>query len=230
MGDPNQQAYVARLANQLQGPILEVGSKDYGSTENLRPLFASHGEYVGVDMAGGPGVDVVCDLTQDFEVVDAALNGQRFGTIICLSVLEHVDQPFRMAENLSKLLKPGGAVCLSAPFAWKFHGYPSDYWRFTHEGIRKLFSGLEFQEEHCGTTTSQRGSFRPLDTEIGKIALSSQPHRASGHPVRGMIASAMRTLGKVGVMKWLTDYRYVMAPTNLLMLGIKPADSLQKAA
>ena len=91
-------------------------------------------DYLGVDMLEGRRVDKVVDFTHPFEEVDAAVEGRRFGTIICMSVLEHCDQPFLMAENITRLLVPGGSLVVSVPFVFKFHGFPSDYWRFTPEG------------------------------------------------------------------------------------------------
>jgi 2-polyprenyl-3-methyl-5-hydroxy-6-metoxy-1,4-benzoquinol methylase len=38
------------------------------------------------------------------------LRSESFSLIICNSVLEHVDKPWLMAEQLSRLLKPGGSV------------------------------------------------------------------------------------------------------------------------
>ena len=138
MGDINQCQFVLRHKDALSGPFLEIGSRDYGSTQDLRSFFPGE-TYVGVDLSAGDSVDKVLDLTQPFEVIDEALEQQRFGTIFSLSVMEHCDQPFLMAENMTCLLKPGGRIVLSVPFAWKFHGYPSDYWRFTQEGVKKLF-------------------------------------------------------------------------------------------
>src|SRR5207248_659352 len=103
VGDINQYVWIEKGAANLEGPFLEVGSKNYGSTQDLRRLFSGRGKYVGVDMAAGNGVDVVLDLTRDFAEVDRALSGERFGSIFCLSVLEHCDQPFRMADNLTRL-------------------------------------------------------------------------------------------------------------------------------
>lgn len=230
MGDPNQLAFISRLAGELDGPILEVGSRDYGSTQNLRPILAGKGEYIGVDLFAGDGVDCVLDLTEDFAVVDEGLKGQRFGTIVCLSVLEHCAQPFKMAENLSRLLKPDGRICISAPFAWKFHGYPSDYWRFTHEGIKILFPEIAFDAELCCSSTSEPGEYQPLDHALGKRVLSATTHRREGRFWRGLTAGALRTLGKLGPLRWITPYRYLMAPTNVLMIGRLATCPAERAA
>lgn len=219
MGDVNQRIFVEKFAERLSGPFLEVGSKDYGSTQDLRSLFAGDQEYVGVDRVEGPGVDIVADLTQDFRSVDARVQGRRFGTIFCLSVLEHCDQPFTMAENLTRLLKPDGWLCLSVPFAWQIHAYPNDYWRFTPEGVRKLFPEIQFDIEESLAATSRQNDFRPLDDDLGKISFSFSRHRAGGHPLRGVSAKFLKVLSRVGVLSWLTGYRHVFAPTGVLMIG-----------
>ena len=105
MGDINQKILIRKHAEQLDGPFLEIGSKDYGNTQDLRALFPDS-KYVGADMEDGPGVDIVIDFTKDFETLDSELCGQRFKTIFCLSVLEHCENPFKMAENLMLLLAP----------------------------------------------------------------------------------------------------------------------------
>lgn len=219
MGDINQFVFIRECAELFNGPFLEVGSKDYGSTQDLRSLFAAKDEYVGVDMEDGPGVDIVLDLTADFDQIDATLNGRRFGTIFCLSVLEHCEHPFKMAENLTLLLKRNGCICISVPFAWQIHGYPSDYWRFTPEGVRKLFPDIQFDVGQSLAVTSRQNDFRQLDDELGKISFSFSKHRASGHPLRGISAKSLKILSRVGVLSWLTGYRHVFAPTGILMIG-----------
>lgn len=219
MGDVNQRIFVEKFAGSLAGPFLEVGSKNYGNTQDLRALFVGDREYVGVDMAEGPGVDVVIDLTEDFAAVDAALSGRRFGTIFCLSVLEHCDQPFRMAENLTRLLAPAGCLCVSVPFAWRIHAYPNDYWRFTPAGVRKLFPLLDFDADRCMVATSRPGEFAPIDDDLGKIVFSFSRHRKNGHILRGVSAELLRLLSRIGLFRWVAGYRHVFAPTTVLMVG-----------
>lgn len=230
MGDVNQLSYAKSISDDLSGPFLEIGSKNYGSTQDLRSLFGTRGDYVGVDMAEGNGVDLTQDMTADFDTIDALLQGRRFGTIFCMSVLEHCAQPFRMAENLTKLLRPDGQLVVSVPFSWQFHGYPSDYWRFTHEGVKQLFPGLEFDTSAGVSVTSRDGDFRGLDNEIGKIPLSGGYYRKRGQWARGLIAGCGRLLSKLGLARWLLGYRYVMAPTMITMIGTPKCEVVSKAA
>lgn len=176
MGDVNQFNFIRARRLEFSGPFLEVGSRDYGSTQDLGQLFPNQ-SYIRADLSAGKAVDRVIDMTLSFEQIDAAFDGSRFGTIFCLSVMEHCAQSFRMAENLTSLLAPNGKIVISVPFAWKFHGYPSDCWRFTHEGVKKLFPELDFGSGFDNATTS--GSLEPslLDKEVGLIYLSGRRHR-----------------------------------------------------
>ena len=219
MGDVNQLLFIRRHAARLPGPYLDVGSKDYGTTQDLRSIFAASDRYLGVDLQGGPGVDLTLDLTESFERIDAELDGVRFGTIFCLSVLEHCRQPFEMADNLTRLLAPQGKLCISVPFSFKFHGYPSDYWRFTHEGIRVLFPRVEFRSEDCAWATSKPGELHAADESLGKIEFGWTAHRRQGRLLRAVSAESLKLLSRIGVLSWLTGYRYVLAPTNVLMIG-----------
>jgi hypothetical protein len=89
VGDKNQSIYINKFKDILEEPYLEVGSKDYGDRENLRAKFPNK-KYVGIDMLSGKNVDKVIDLTLPFEKIDKKLNGMRFSTIFCFSVLESI--------------------------------------------------------------------------------------------------------------------------------------------
>ncbi|MHC4130615.1 MAG: class I SAM-dependent methyltransferase [Planctomycetota bacterium] len=219
MGDINQFIFIEKFTNQLLDPFLEVGSKDYGSNQNLRSVFSNRDTYIGVDTENGPGVDIVLDLTEDFEEINTKLDGQRFATIFCLSVLEHCVNPFKMAENLMLLLKPGGWIFISAPFSWKIHRYPNDYWRFTPEGIQELFYKIEFNNSHCLAATSKKKEFKTINDDLGKIYFSFSKHRENGNLLRGLSAKSLKMLSRLGVLSWLVGYRYLFAPTNILMAG-----------
>lgn len=146
MGDKNQLHFLKARIPAVDGPVLEVGSKKYGFNVNFRDVY--HGEYVGVDMAEGDGVDEVVDLSKTL----GPLPEKHFSLVICCSVLEHVEQPYAMADNLVRLLRPGGRIYVSVPWTWRYHAYPADYWRFSWQGIQKLFPSLAWEEPMFSTT------------------------------------------------------------------------------
>jgi len=87
LGDQNQRLFLEKLLPKIAGPVVEIGAKDYGSTVNFRELYP--GEYVGVDLEDGKGVDVVADLTAGL----GELKENHFALAICCSVLEHTPKP-----------------------------------------------------------------------------------------------------------------------------------------
>ncbi|MGI9534578.1 MAG: hypothetical protein ACR2NW_06475, partial [Thermodesulfobacteriota bacterium] len=95
-------------------------------------------------MREGKGVDYIVNLIDEFEVVFEKLDKKTFQTIICNSMLEHCENPFKACDNLDKLLIDEGVIFVSVPFSWRIHGYPSDYWRFTPEAIKVLFPNISF--------------------------------------------------------------------------------------
>ncbi len=92
-------------------------------------------DFVNIDFVGFPHVDIVADLEKPLPlksgVADAA---------ICISVLEHLRNPDLLIEETARVLKPGGRFYLSVPFVYPFHAAPSDYYRWTPEGLEEKLS------------------------------------------------------------------------------------------
>jgi hypothetical protein len=175
MGDANQYAWVKKHADNVQAPILEIGSKNYGRVSyDYRGLFVGRGPYVGTDMAPGDGVDVVADLTADFDGLPESLRTTRFGAILCMSVMEHVRDIYKFARNLRQLLAVDGVAFVSVPWVWRFHGYPSDYWRFSPEALKFLLAPLQLDDAASCISYQQLGSFSPLNNAL----LNSYPDYA----------------------------------------------------
>lgn len=217
MGDLNQLLFVQRNGDRICAPILEVGSRDYGSTPDFRARYPGQ-PYVGVDILAGKGVDVVLDLTGDFAAIDAGLAGRRFQTVFCFSVLEHCAQPFLMAENITRLVAPGGALLVGVPFSWQIHAYPSDYWRFTADGIRALFPGFEFDARRSVMATSETGQMKPIDEFMYRAELSVSAARQRGEygPLRALLVRAMR---RARLLPFIFDFRYLHPPVSVNMFG-----------
>lgn len=116
--------------------VLEIGSFIVDGQYNLqcrKTIEPMVGEYVGLDMRWGPGVNVVCDakaMPPDWT--------ESFDIVICLDTIEHMDWPHEMMPEITRVLKPGGVCYLSSVFDFAIHGFPNDYWRFTPEGIKLL--------------------------------------------------------------------------------------------
>lgn len=146
MGDINQRVFAERHLPRIKGAVVEIGSKDYGSTTSLRDKFPGN-EYTGLDIEDGKGVDAVVDL----EAGIGDLPEGHYELAICCSVLEHMKEPWKAAKNIERLVRPGGLLYISVPWVWRYHPYPDDYYRFSPPALRFLFQGFEFTKAYLST-------------------------------------------------------------------------------
>jgi SAM-dependent methyltransferase len=84
--------------------VLEVGSLDINGS--VREHF-SGGQYIGLDVGPGPGVDVVCQ-GQDYDAPNDS-----FDVVISCEAMEH--NPFwrQTFNNMLRLCRPGGLVIMT---------------------------------------------------------------------------------------------------------------------
>jgi SAM-dependent methyltransferase len=71
-----------------------------------------------------------------------------FDGVLLEYVLEHVDDYKGILLEVSRVLKPGGSLLATVPFRQNYHACPQDFWRFTHEGLERVFTEAGFTEVH----------------------------------------------------------------------------------
>lgn len=109
--------------------VLDIGCGD----KPFLPYFAAVArEYVGLDVAPGPHVDVVSPA-ETLPFADA-----RFDAVLCTQVLEHVLDPPAVLSEIHRVLKPGGIALVSTHGTAAYHPHPTDLWRWTQEGLVKV--------------------------------------------------------------------------------------------
>jgi SAM-dependent methyltransferase len=109
--------------------ILDVGCGD----RPYDPLFAAAAEVVGFDVPGNPHADVHGSIDA-IPLADAS-----FDVAFCLQVLEHVPDPAAAVRELRRVVRPGGRVLASTHGVAPFHPNPDDLWRWTAQGLERLF-------------------------------------------------------------------------------------------
>ncbi len=65
-----------------------------------------------------------------------------FDGIVCLAVLEHVPDPFAVAREMVRIVRPGSRLVIDWPFLQPVHGYPHHYFNATEEGARDAFERI----------------------------------------------------------------------------------------
>lgn len=72
-----------------------------------------------------------------------------FDSIVCIAVLEHVENPEEVVPEFFRVTKPGGHVIVSVPFLQPEHKVPTDYQRYTSDGLKRLFAHHGFEIISC---------------------------------------------------------------------------------
>ena len=76
------------------------------------------------------------------------LEGSSVDLVLSTQVLEHVVDPQRYLDECVRLLRPGGHLLLSTHGIMHLHRDPTDFWRWTCDGLARIVSaaGLEVVE------------------------------------------------------------------------------------
>jgi hypothetical protein len=162
MASPNDLIYIKKLRPVVDGPILEIGSKAV-SVASFRDYFVNN-DFTGVDIDSGPGVDVVCDLTNP----NHSLPKNHYELVICCSVLEHVATPWLMADVISDLVREGGTLYINCPWVWRYHKYPDDYYRYSFKAIEFLFPKFEWNHHAYSTEVSDTITFVDKESDFDR--------------------------------------------------------------
>ena len=119
-----------------------------------------------LDIVPGPNIDYV-GPAEAIPLPDASVD-----LVITQETLEHVADPFKAMLEIHRVLKVGGKLYLQVPFIIGYHPGPTDYWRFTREGIIRLveISGLECQR--VGVAVGSSTGFYRIAVEYFAIVLS----------------------------------------------------------
>ena len=148
-----QKAITLELDGKTNLKILDVGC----GNKPFFPFFRHISrEYIGTDLTvDNPMVDIVCPA-EKLEIED-----QWADVVLCLSVLEHVNDPIQSVKELYRVVKPGGVVLALTHGCFPWHPYPQDHWRWTQTGLK-----LMFEKHGCFKNVS---IFAPLGSLSGSI-------------------------------------------------------------
>ena len=119
--------------------VLDLGCGDMPFKE----FFSGIAEkFIGVDNDPNSKADIIQDISETLP-----FKSQSFDLVILSEVLEHLQDPLKVIDNIKLILKKDGVLYMSTPFAFPIHGKPNDFFRYTEyfykECLKKV--GLECQ-------------------------------------------------------------------------------------
>ena len=136
--------------------FLDVGARDgkleylLGITKNLafdKELYEKNSvkfyekyRYFGCDIQPCETNQMLIGDICDEHFLDAHSEYREFFDVVYSNnVFEHLKEPWGAARNIMQILKFGGICITIAPFSIRYHESPGDYFRFTHQGLVRLF-------------------------------------------------------------------------------------------
>jgi glycosyltransferase involved in cell wall biosynthesis/predicted SAM-dependent methyltransferase len=149
--------------------VLDMGA----GTCLYRPLFAhcdyrTHDfkQYEGSEKHGGTSAYGHIDYVSEILAIPAP--DQSFDVILCTEVLEHVPEPIKVLQEISRLLKPGGRAFITAPLGSGLHQLPFHFYGgYTPEWYKRFTNdaGMDAVE-----ITPNGGFFKHLAQECARAA------------------------------------------------------------
>ncbi len=124
---------VLGASKYARGKLLDVGC---GNKPFLHIFDGKIKSYTGIDVPS----------TRHFnKEIDVFSSGQRvpfkngsFDTILTTSVLEHVEEPQKMFDEMHRVLKKGSYLILTTPCQYGLHEQPYDYFRYTKYSLKLM--------------------------------------------------------------------------------------------
>jgi len=139
-------------------------------------------------------IDYVSDIT-NIPVAD-----ESFDVIICTEVLEHVPEPIEALREMSRILKRGGSIFVTAPLGSGLHQLPYHYYGgLSPQWYRHFFPkfGLQLKE-----ISPNGGFFKLLAQECARVAWTLPQHQH----LHGNNVEFIRNLFK----EWLPRYLFAL--------------------
>jgi len=98
-------------------------------------------------MGDGPNVDVVLTNPYDWSAIET----DSFDVVISGQALEHIEFFWKAMEEMTRVLKKDGLLCLIAPNGFGEHRYPVDCYRFFTDGMLALAKYVGIEPLHAHT-------------------------------------------------------------------------------
>ncbi|MCC6665820.1 MAG: class I SAM-dependent methyltransferase [Polyangiaceae bacterium] len=143
-----QRRVLPKVAPLARGRLIDVGCGEKPYLELFAPYVDEH---VGVEY--GTAFDRT-HAAQRARKPDVYYDGvtlpfpdASFDSAINIDVLEHTESPATVVSEIARVLKSGGVLIMTAPFSFRIHEEPHDYFRFSPHGLRLLCERAGFEVE-----------------------------------------------------------------------------------
>lgn len=135
---------LARWRDEVKGIVLDLACGKKPSYQRFLHLIGNDRvQVIGVDVNPSYCPTVVADLTHPLPFKTESID------VVILSSFFYIPpDPERILQEVRRVLKNGALLLLTAPLVFHYNPEPTDHWRFTEEGLKRLLSrsGLLVEE------------------------------------------------------------------------------------
>lgn len=117
----------------LKGKIIEFGAEP-NSKNNFSKSIKSKKKILFADKYIKHKDVINVDLNKNIPI-----SKNSFDSVIFFNIMEHLLDIQNAKKQVHKILKKNGTLIGSTPFLYRFHGAPSDYYRFTKPFFENFF-------------------------------------------------------------------------------------------
>jgi len=159
---------IISLGKNISGKTLDVGC----GTKPYEKYFNST-EYVGLEIETTIHQDNKADVF--YKGKKFPFQNEEFDSVVTNQVLEHVFEPNLFISEINRVMKIGGVLLLTVPFAWDEHEQPYDYARYSSFGLKYLLENNGFEIiSHIKSENNIKAIFQLLNAYIYKITRNNK--------------------------------------------------------
>ena len=128
--------YIKKYSNKVYGTVLDLGA----GRAPFKKFFKNATKYIKLDKFNhGDKPDIIADAAK------IPLKNSSIDSVVCFQLLEHVQDPQKVINEIYRVLKKNGTCLLTTHMAAALHGEPYDYFRFTKYALKDvLFKKFEY--------------------------------------------------------------------------------------
>lgn len=162
--------------------LLDAGAGNCVYKPHFQDYEYESADFCQIDKEYGE-ITYVCDLGS------IPVEDNRFEMVFFSQTLEHLPEPGKVIDELTRVLKPGGQLWLTVPLFYAEHEIPHDYFRYTQYGLRHL---LESRNLQIQTMEWLEGYYGTLSYQM-RMAATQLPKNSAGYGggFRGVMAAIL---------------------------------------
>lgn len=192
--------------------ILDFGSRDINGS--YKSIFEKERwQYTGVDLSPGKNVDIVLSDPYRWPIKDCS-----YDVVISGQKLENVEWFWEVMREVSRVLKPGGIVCIIVPSSGFEHRSPVDTYRFYPDGLRAMskWAGLEVIEANTDWGSSNYKDSSNLWRD--SLLIAKKPNAVDSRQISIIplvsrdLARSIRIVSSAFQQQPTSEYKFVVHP------------------